>query len=103
MAKDPRTSYQWKKRIRPQVLARDDFRCQIRGPKCTTHATVVDHVIPLSLGGDPYDSTNLRAACVACNSGRRFGQPQRSTQPRGRPAIAFAPFDDHYPGPSRVW
>lgn len=104
MAKDPRTSYVWKTKIRPAILARDGFACQIRGPKCKRVANVVDHVLPLSLGGDPFDPANLRAACATCNSGRRLGQP--ATRPRRRAAYAFAPQHDDgplYPGPSRDW
>lgn len=107
MAKDPRTSYVWKTKIRPAILDRDGHACQIRGPKCTTRATVVDHVLPLSLGGDPFDPVNLRAACVACNSGRRLGQPGRAPRPPlRRAAYAFATQHDDvpfYPGPSRNW
>jgi 5-methylcytosine-specific restriction endonuclease McrA len=55
------------KRIRETVLKRDNYDCQIRGPRCTEIATTVDHIVPHAHGGD--DSYgNLRAACHRCNS-----------------------------------
>lgn len=57
--------------VRPAVLARDGHLCQIRGPHCVGVANEVDHIVPLEVGGAPYDPRNLRAACKPCNSGRR--------------------------------
>lgn len=57
--------------VRLQVLVRDAWTCQIRGPGCTLVARTVDHVRALSDGGAPYDPRNLRAACVHCNASRR--------------------------------
>lgn len=34
-------------------------------PGCTTLATPVDHVTPLSEGGDPWDEANLQALCTS--------------------------------------
>lgn len=93
MATDPRRTGRWK-RVRLDVLARDGYVCMIRGPRCTRVATAVDHVIPLAHGGEPFDPLNLRAACAACNSGRRA--------PR-RPFFAVPPEEPRYPGPSRDW
>lgn len=59
---------QWRV-IRLAVLVRDRYRCQIRGPRCTGKATTADHITPKSEGGTD-DPSNLRAACVLCNSGR---------------------------------
>lgn len=55
---------------RRAVLERDQFRCQIGGPRCTGDATEVDHIVPWRLGGARYDPENLRAACKTCNVGR---------------------------------
>jgi 5-methylcytosine-specific restriction endonuclease McrA len=57
--------------IRPVILARDGYTCQIQGPRCTGTATTVDHITALADGGAMYDPTNLRAACQTCNCGRR--------------------------------
>jgi hypothetical protein len=60
---------QWRVK-RLEVLQRDGFRCQIRGPKCETRATQVDHIIPVEDGGPIFDEVNLRAACHWCNTWR---------------------------------
>lgn len=57
-------------RIRKAILERDQYTCQIAGPKCTTTATHVDHIIPVTQGGAWYDPTNLRASCPKCNYAR---------------------------------
>jgi len=57
-------------RIRRTILTRDNHTCQINGPKCTGHATQVDHIIPINQGGPWYDPDNLRAACRTCNLAR---------------------------------
>ena len=59
----------WAK-VSEAVQARDGYRCQIGGPRCVGRSTTADHIIPWSEGHDPYDKTNLRAACRPCNSGR---------------------------------
>ena len=52
------------------ILVRDEYRCQIRGPKCRGYATEVDHVVSRADGGPVFDPANLRASCKRCNSGR---------------------------------
>jgi len=69
MAQSPYTMPQWR-RLRLQILERDGYMCQIKGPKCTKRATAVDHIVPVNDGGAFYDPTNLRAACQWCNSWR---------------------------------
>lgn len=56
------------KRLRRTILDRDAHTCQIRTPGTCTHtATVVDKIRTPTQGGNPYDPTNLRAACKPCN------------------------------------
>jgi hypothetical protein len=71
MGKTTRPEYRgaWP-RIRKAILQRDNHLCQIRAPRCTTHATHVDHIIPVTQGGPWWDHDNLRAACQNCNLGR---------------------------------
>ena len=69
----PQYSGPWR-RIRAQVLERDGGLCQIRGPRCTTVATAVDHIIPVASGGAWFDPQNLRGACTTCNNGRIASQ-----------------------------
>ena len=68
----PRTIYDTRawRACRAFVLSRDGYRCQIGGPKCRGVATEADHIVPVRLGGAPYDLNNLRAACKSCNAGR---------------------------------
>ena len=67
------TSNVWRTRIRPQVLARDGYVCQIKSLRCTVEATEVDHIVAVVDGGDWYNLNNLRAACKQCNAGRGNG------------------------------
>lgn len=67
------------RRVRARVLARDNHICQ----HCGGPATVVDHVIPISRGGDAFDEANAVASCVSCNSSKGAG-----TAPRGGHRVA---------------
>ncbi len=62
----PLSRSRWERVVR-FVMVRDEGLCQIRGPRCTGAATTGDHVVPLVMGGAPYDPRNVRAACAACN------------------------------------
>jgi 5-methylcytosine-specific restriction endonuclease McrA len=64
---DPRLWTKAYRRARLWVLDRDRHVCRIRGPRCTTYATEVDHITARADGGDVYDPANMRAACRACN------------------------------------
>jgi 5-methylcytosine-specific restriction endonuclease McrA len=84
----------WRK-IRAQILERDNHTCTIGAPNCTTIATEVDHIVALRDGGARLDPTNLRASCKQCNVARANTQRARLADlaRRGRDA---AP-------PSRGW
>lgn len=71
MSKQPHPVYRgpWPT-VRKAILERDNYQCQIRSPKCTGTANVVDHIIPVLKGGAWYDPANLRAACAKCNNQR---------------------------------
>ena len=63
----------WKRRRR-QVMTRDGGFCQLRFSRCTGIATTLDHIIPVSRGGnDSLD--NLRAACSSCNQAKGNSMP----------------------------
>lgn len=51
------------KRVRRLVLERDGWTCRY----CGRPAQTVDHVEPVSRGGDPLDPENCVAACGSCN------------------------------------
>jgi 5-methylcytosine-specific restriction enzyme A len=59
--------------IRQQVLQRDNYRCQIRGPKCEIAATQVDHITPVYKGGTR-ELDNLRGSCRKCHSAKTSGE-----------------------------
>lgn len=56
-------------RIRWQVLSRDNFRCISCGMTSKEIILHVDHIIPISKGGNN-DLNNLRTLCSMCNLGR---------------------------------
>lgn len=57
------------KRLRYEVLRRDDFTCRYCGASAPEAKLVVDHVTPTTLGGEDVPE-NLVAACVDCNAGK---------------------------------
>jgi 5-methylcytosine-specific restriction endonuclease McrA len=59
----------------PQCGRRLD-RSGPRGPATPT----VDHIVPLKLGGSPFDRANLRVLCMSCNS--KSGGGLRRPTPR---------------------
>lgn len=61
----------WEK-TRQIVLRRDPDVCAICGKPGMANS--IDHIVPLSLGGAPYDPGNLRRVHGACNSARRDGR-----------------------------
>jgi len=71
------------RRFRLTILERDRWSCTLALPGCTTRATQVDHIVPLSRGGAKYDPGNCRAACAHCNQAR--GDREPVPQPAGLP------------------
>jgi 5-methylcytosine-specific restriction endonuclease McrA len=63
------------RRIRKIVLERDHRECCYYG--CGREATQVDHIHPVSLGGDYYALDNLRAICAHHNASRGNGTRRR--------------------------
>ena len=57
------------KRLRFEILRRDQFRCRYCGLKAEAVELRVDHVIPEALGGTD-EPSNLVAACEPCNNGK---------------------------------
>lgn len=57
------------KRVRFEVLRRDNHTCQYCGAKAPDVELQIDHVMPKALGGDDKPG-NLIAACRPCNSGK---------------------------------
>lgn len=57
------------KRLRFEVLRRDNHTCRYCGRSAPEVKLTVDHVVPVALGGFD-DPSNLVAACSDCNSGK---------------------------------
>lgn len=57
------------RRLRFEVLRRDGYTCRYCGGKSPDVTLTVDHVVPVTLGGDD-DPRNLVTACADCNAGK---------------------------------
>lgn len=57
------------KRLRFEVMRRDNHTCRYCGRSAPEVKLTVDHVLPVALGGQD-EPTNLVTACVDCNSGK---------------------------------
>lgn len=62
------------KRLRFEVLRRDNYTCRYCGKSAPDVEITVDHVIPKALGGSD-DPSNLCAACGDCNGGKTSSSP----------------------------
>lgn len=62
------------KRLRFEVLRRDNHTCRYCGGTPPDVILTVDHVIPVALGGSD-DPDNLVAACKDCNAGKTSSNP----------------------------
>lgn len=71
------------KRVRLEVLMRDDYRCQLREAGCTGKATQVDHRVNIAAGGAELDPANLQSACPRCNArkAQREATAARNAEP----------------------
>jgi hypothetical protein len=57
------------KRLRFEILRRDNHACKYCGATAPAAKLTVDHVVPTTLGGSD-DPANLVAACAGCNAGK---------------------------------
>ena len=71
------------RRLRQRVLKRDGWECQIRGPRCLGDATMVDHIIPVSMGGTD-DEDNAQAVCKPCHDSKTARERAALRPPRKR-------------------
>jgi hypothetical protein len=58
--------------LRLRVLARDGYRCQVRGPRCQGEATMVDHIIPVRLGGAWWDMRKFEGGLPQLHTARVY-------------------------------
>lgn len=57
------------KRLRFEILRRDNHACRYCGATAPDVKLTVDHVVPVALGGTD-EPSNLATACESCNSGK---------------------------------
>lgn len=62
------------RRLRFEILRRDQHQCRYCGAQAPDVKLTVDHVIPVALGGSD-DPSNLVAACRDCNAGKSSSSP----------------------------
>jgi HNH endonuclease len=62
------------KRLRYEILRRDNYTCRYCGRSTPDVSLTVDHVVPESLGGSD-SPPNLVTACPDCNSGKTSSMP----------------------------
>jgi len=62
------------KRLRYEILRRDNHACRYCGATAPDVKLTVDHVTPVALGGND-DPANLVTACAPCNSGKSASVP----------------------------
>lgn len=62
------------KRLRYEVLRRDNHTCRYCGAAAPDVKLTVDHVTPVALGGSD-EPANLVTACAACNAGKTSSSP----------------------------
>ena len=89
MGNPRRTNGHRRDQVRRRVLAEEDT-CWICGepvdkslPPWQHGSPEVDEVVPVSLGGDPYDRSNCRLSHRLCNV--RRGNGTRAAKPRTAP------------------
>lgn len=62
------------KRLRYEVLRRDNHACRYCGATAPDVKLTIDHVVPVALGGSN-EPSNLAAACMDCNGGKSSSSP----------------------------
>lgn len=62
------------KRLRYEVLRRDNHTCRYCGGTAPDVKLTIDHVLPVALGGEDL-AGNLVAACSDCNAGKAASNP----------------------------
>ena len=65
-------------RLRLEILARDGYRCRTCG---RAGRLEVDHVTPISKGGDPWNPANLQSLCRGCHLDKTRGELARPEHP----------------------
>ncbi|MDE0456255.1 MAG: HNH endonuclease [Chromatiales bacterium] len=65
--------------VRLRVMERDGWRCRRCGKAGRLE---VDHVLPVSAGGAPFDPANLQTLCRGCHTDKTRGEVGRTDPAR---------------------
>ena len=92
--------------LRDKILERVNYTCSKCGfkPQISEHGysfwhqhrtLVVDHILPIALGGEEFDETNLQVLCAECDKKKtRIDKARIAKAKRGsQPIIYVNPFD----------
>lgn len=63
-------------KMRYKIMKRDNFRCVLCGQDAKETKLVIDHITPVTKGGNN-DPSNLRTTCSACNHGKMIYEHER--------------------------
>lgn len=101
MADWPYNTNQWA-RLRKTQLGRKPLCEDCLKLARITIANTVDHIVPISQGGDPFPShDDLRSLCAACHSAKTARGPEagavRSDKPRKGCGLDGWPLDPEHP------
>lgn len=72
--------------IRLAVIQRDNYTCQ----KCSNHnlhEAEVDHIVPVSMGGDNFDLENLQTLCHECHARKTAEDMTRLRESQASPNV----------------
>ncbi|MCZ7413118.1 HNH endonuclease [Streptomyces sp. WMMC897] len=100
------------KRLRYEILRRDNHACRYCGATAPSVPLRVDHVVPVALGGEDHPN-NLVTSCEPCNNGKSStiaGGVEQAYEGTARPQLTAALADEiarlwadayqvHHPGP----
>lgn len=86
------------KRLRYEVLRRDNYTCRYCGASAPSVLLEIDHVVPRSAGGTDARE-NLQVLCEDCNAGKSASMPERwlvaETKRAARQGYRESPEDDY--------
>jgi 5-methylcytosine-specific restriction endonuclease McrA len=68
--------------LRMECFKRDNFTCAICNKKEPAYGLIADHIIPIALGGDQWELTNLQTLCWGCNKIKTSGDITQISQVR---------------------
>jgi 5-methylcytosine-specific restriction protein A len=69
-------SYAWRK-LRARYLIENPLCVECRRQGKLTKATLVDHIVPISKGGEPLEESNLQPLCWNCHSSKSISEGSR--------------------------